>query len=60
MIAMLGFTPPYVSTGAQFHPDDFTRAYARGEDASRSFVDTWDFWPVLDHQVDDLRREYQI
>ena len=24
MIAMLGFTPPYVSTGAQFHPDDFT------------------------------------
>ena len=60
MIAMLGFTPPYVSTGAQFHPDDFTQAYARGENASRSFVDTWDFWPVLDHQVDDLRREYQI
>ncbi len=36
MIAMLGFTPPYVSTGAQFHPDDFTHAYARGERASRS------------------------
>src|SRR6266436_8235568 len=40
----------------QFHPGDFTQAHARGENTSRSFVDTWDFWPVLDHQVDDLRR----
>jgi hypothetical protein len=60
MIAMLGFTPPYVSTGAPFRPDDFNAAYLRGVNASHSFVDGWDFWPVLDHQVEDLRREYQI
>jgi len=60
MIAMLGFTPPYVSIGAQFHPDDFTQAYARGEGASHSFVDNWEFWPELEHQVEDLRREYQV
>ncbi|MEP6670033.1 MAG: hypothetical protein ABJF10_12815 [Chthoniobacter sp.] len=60
MIAMLGFTPPYVSTGAPFNPADFTTAYMRGVNASHSFVDNWDFWPVLEHQVGDLRTEYQI
>jgi hypothetical protein len=60
MIAMLGFTPPYVSTGAQFNPADFTAAYARGSNASRSFVDDWNFWPELQYQVGDLRTEYQI
>jgi hypothetical protein len=60
MIAMLGFTPPYVSTGAQCTPSDFTVAYERGENATHSFVDNWDFWPVLEHQVGDLRNEYQI
>ncbi|MDR3403033.1 MAG: hypothetical protein P4L99_11100 [Chthoniobacter sp.] len=60
MIAMLGFTPPYVSTGAEFNPADFTAAYMRGSNASHSFVDNWDFWPVLEHQVGDLRTEYQI
>ena len=60
MIAMLGFTPPYVSTGQAFNPTDFTAAYTRGANASHSFVDTWDFWPVLEHQVGDLRSEYQI
>ncbi|MEI9895437.1 MAG: hypothetical protein WDN28_16500 [Chthoniobacter sp.] len=60
MIAMLGFTPPYVSTGAGFSPADFTASYERGANASHSFVDNWDFWPVLEHQVGDLRTEYQI
>jgi hypothetical protein len=60
MIAMLGFTPPYVSTGAQFQPADFTAAYQRGENAAHSFVDNWDFWPLLEHQVGDLRKEFQI
>ena len=60
MVAMLGFTPPYVSTGESFQPADFTAAYARGENASHSFVDNWDFWPVLEHQVGDLRKEYEI
>jgi len=60
MIAMLGFTPPYVSTGAPFNPADFAAAYERGANASHSFVDNWDFWPVLEHQVGDLRTEYQI
>lgn len=60
MIAMLGFTPPYVSTGEQFHPDEFIAAYHRGVNASRSFVDDWDFWPLLGHQVDDLRTEFGI
>ena len=60
MIAMLGFTPPYVSTGEQFHPDDFMAAYQRGVSASHSFVDNWDFWPLLEHQVFDLRKEFQI
>jgi hypothetical protein len=60
MIAMLGFTPPYVSTGAQFHADDFMAAYQRGVNATHSFVDNWDFWPLLEHQVGDLRNEYQI
>jgi len=60
MIAMLGFTPPYVSTGQQFQPTDFTDAYQRGNNAANSFVDTWDFWPELEHQVLELRATYQI
>jgi hypothetical protein len=60
MIAMLGFTPPYVSTGQQFSPNDFFQAYTRGENAIKSFVDTWDFWPEMERQLTDLRTEYQI
>ena len=60
MIAMLGFTPPYVSTGEGLQPADFTSAYMRGLNASHSFVDSWDFWPVMEHQVGDLRKEYEI
>ncbi len=60
MIAMLGFTPPYVSTGAQFQIADFLAAYERGVNAAHSFVDNWDFWPRLEHQVTDLRVEFQI
>ena len=60
MIAMLGFTPPYVSTGEGFHPDDFFEAYSRGVSASRSFVDNWDFWPFMEHQIGDLRRNYGL
>lgn len=60
MIAMLGFTPPYVSTGQQFSPNDFFQAYTRGENAIKSFVDTWEFWPEMERQLTDLRIEYQI
>jgi hypothetical protein len=60
MIAMLGFTPPYVSTGEQFRPTDFTTAYQRGNNAAKSLVDTWDFWPELEYQVGDIRANYQI
>lgn len=60
MIAMLGFTPPYVSTGEHFHPDQFFAAYQRGVGATHSFVDHWDFWPLLDHQLEDLRADYKI
>lgn len=60
MIAMLGFMPPYISTGQQFAPKDFFQAYSRGENASKSFVDNWDFWPEMERQMDDLRAEFQI
>jgi hypothetical protein len=60
MIAMLGFTPPYVSTGQQFSATDFFQAYTRGEKAKKSFVDTWDFWPQMAQQMSDLQAEYQI
>jgi hypothetical protein len=60
MIAMLGFTPPYVSTGESFNPADFTAAYERGDNASESFVDTWEFWPEMEMQVGDLRAKYKI
>jgi len=60
MIAMLGFTPPYVSTGEQYSPGDFTKAYARGKTATHSFVDEWDFWPRMMHPMEDLRTEYGI
>lgn len=60
MIAMLGFTPPYVSTGEQFAPSDFFQAYTRGENAIKSFVDTWDFWPEMEQQINDLRTANQI
>jgi hypothetical protein len=60
MIAMLGFTPPYVATGQAYDPADFAAAYARGDNASQSFVDNWDFWPEMEQQVGDLRKQYQI
>lgn len=60
MIAMLGFTPPYVSTGESFNPADFAAAYERGDNASQSFVDTWDFWPEMQCQLEDLRKQYGI
>ncbi len=60
VMVRLGFTPPYVSTGQQFQPTDFTDAYQRGNNAANSFVDTWDFWPELEHPVLELRATYQI
>jgi len=60
MVAMLGFTPPYVSTGEQFHSDDFLAAYKRGAHATASFVDQWEFWPEMNQQLDDLRKTYQV
>ena len=60
MIAMLGFTPPYVSTEEHFHPDQFFAAYQRGVDATESFVDAWDFWPLMEFQISDLRSRYNI
>lgn len=60
MIAMLGFTPPYVSTGEGFVPADFLRAYERGQRATRSFVDQWEFWPVMDQPLTDLRQAYGL
>jgi hypothetical protein len=60
MVAMLGFTPPYVSTGQQFQSEDFIAAYRRGENAVASFVDHWEFWPEMSEQLDDLRKTYQI
>ena len=60
MIATLGFTPPYVSTGQQFSAADFFQAYTRGENAKNSFVDNWDFWPEMARQIDELRAEYEI
>lgn len=60
MIAMLGFTPPYVSTGQGLQPTDFTAAYMRGVNATASFVDCWEFWPEMQQQVGDLRKQYQI
>jgi hypothetical protein len=60
MVAMLGFTPPYVSTGQQFQSDDFLAAYMRGAHAAASFVDQWEFWPEMNEQLDDLRKTYQI
>jgi hypothetical protein len=43
MIALLGFTPPYVSTGEAFQPADFLAAYRQGLAATASFVDDWGF-----------------
>jgi hypothetical protein len=60
LIAMLGFTPPYISTGEQFRASDFFEAYMCGANAAESFVDNWDFWPMLEFQIEDLRREYRI
>ncbi len=60
MVATLGFTPPYVSTGQQFSSADFFQAYTRGENAKKSFVDNWDFWPEMARQMDELRAEYEI
>jgi len=60
LIAMLGFTPPYISTGEQFRAADFFEAYMCGASAAESFVDNWDFWPMLEFQIEDLRREYRI
>jgi hypothetical protein len=60
MIGLLGFTPPYVSTGEAFRPADFLEAYRRGENATRSLVDVWDFWPEMARPLADLREEYQV
>lgn len=60
MIALLGFTPPYVSTGQAFRPADFMDAYQRGANAGHSFVDQWDFWPAMARPLEELRQEYQI
>jgi hypothetical protein len=60
MIAMLGFTPPYVSTGKQFAPDDFFQAYTRGENATKSLVDNLDFWAEMGRQIDEIRGDYEI
>ncbi|MEM8955455.1 MAG: hypothetical protein AAGD22_14980 [Verrucomicrobiota bacterium] len=60
MIAMLGFTPPFVSVGQQCDPKDFVEAYQRGVNAKASFVDHWDFWPFMERQLDDIRDEFGV
>ncbi|MEM0965453.1 MAG: hypothetical protein AAGJ81_04765 [Verrucomicrobiota bacterium] len=60
MVAMLGFCPPYVSTGQQCCPQDFVEAYLRGKNAKASFVDQWDFWPYMEQQISDIQNEFGI
>ncbi|WP_434425487.1 hypothetical protein [Nannocystis pusilla] len=40
--------------------DDVVRAFARGARVTVDLTDHWDFWGVMDRQVEDLRREYGI
>ncbi|WAS90976.1 hypothetical protein [Nannocystis punicea] len=40
--------------------DDVVRAFARGSRVKLDFTDHWDFWPVMERQVEELRREYGI
>lgn len=60
MIAMLGFTPPYVSTGQQCRPEDFLSAYVRGLNATCSIVDRWDFWEEMEQPLQEVRGKYGI
>lgn len=40
--------------------DEVVRAFARGSRMTVDLGDRWDFWAVMDRQVDELRREYGI
>jgi hypothetical protein len=40
--------------------DEVVRAFARGARMNVDLTDHWDFWAVMDRDVDDLRREYGI
>lgn len=40
--------------------DEVVRAFARGARMTVDLGDRWDFWAVMDRQVEDLRRTYGI
>lgn len=40
--------------------DELVRAFARGSRMTVDLAEQWDFWAVMDRQVDDLRRQYGI
>lgn len=44
----------------EMNPLDLIVAYRRGAGMNIDINDGWDFWPVLDQPVDELRRRYSI
>jgi hypothetical protein len=54
---VLGFQAGYRKPGAI---EDVVRAFARGTKVKIDLTDHWDFWAVMDRQVEDLHREYGI
>jgi len=51
---------PQMGSGRMCRRVKVIAALERGNNAANSFVDTWDFWPELEHQVLELRATYQI
>lgn len=40
--------------------DAFIKAFLRGTQCNTDFFDDWDYWAVIDHPVEELRKEYNI
>src|SRR5262249_19085355 len=43
-----------------FEPERFMRALTRGAGCNTDLTEGWDFWPLLDRPLDDVRRMYEI
>jgi tellurite resistance protein len=51
---------PAEPTRMKFDPEKVIRAMRRGAQINTDLTDHWDYWPLMDQPIDEVRRRYNI
>jgi hypothetical protein len=60
LCAGLDISPTAATDKGHFEPARFARALARGAACNADLTEGWDYWPMMDRNVDEVRKTYNI